>query len=126
MNHIERLITKRQPQTVRHDEPRPRILVAQKRRVIDSDRRNHILVRIPSLQIVRGLVAAVRRDADIEDAFFGRNPRIQHEPAEHLAALVRRNSDRQAPGRGDIVLGVGLNSWHDAALTALKIARLAL
>src|SRR5258708_31314398 len=56
----------------------------------------------------------------MEDASPRRNPSVQYEPAEHFAALVRCYSDRQAAGRGDIVLSVGPNSCHGGRISVIK------
>src|SRR5258708_3613476 len=56
----------------------------------------------------------------MEDAAPGRNPSVKYERVEHFAALVRCYSDRQAAGRGDIVLSVGPNSCHGGRISVIK------
>src|SRR5262245_574525 len=66
------------------------------------------------LEIVRCLVAAIGRDANIQDVLAGRDPRIQHKPAEDLPSLVRCYAHRQATGCGNVVLSVGRSDYHDS------------
>src|SRR5262245_64095984 len=93
MNHVERLIAKRQSQTVCHHESHSRILAAQKRCIVDSNRRDHAFMRIPILQVVQRIVASIRREDEVQDAVFGQYSRIQHELSDIFAYIEVRSTD---------------------------------
>ncbi len=88
------------------DEPHARIDRLQKAGVVDADRGHPVLMRVPGLQIVGMVVAAVRCGADVDDAVGLAHARGLDEPLEHLAPLVAGDAHRQGVRPRDVVLGV--------------------
>ncbi len=121
---IEAVVVERQVAPVGPDEFHPRILALQEPRVVDPHGGDLVLPRMPGLQIVGVLVAAVAGGPDVDDG-VGRSRRHgRHEAGEHLAALVAGDLDRQGFRLGQVVLGVDRYGLAHPALGEIRRERI--
>ncbi len=115
MGPVEFAIFERQVAAVRLHEPHPRIDGLQEAGVVDPHRGHPMFMRVPGLQVVGVVIAAIRGGADVDDGLRLADSRGLHETFEHPPALIAGDAHRQGVRLGDVVLGVdveGLGLAH--------------
>ena len=106
MNEVERFCREWQLATVGANKRYARVLRFKKRCVVDADSGDPCFLRVPRLQIVRVLVAAVARHPDVENRIAPCNLCRCEKRFEHFSPLIRGDPDRQGVGPSYIVLGI--------------------
>src|ERR1700682_5334695 len=106
MNEVERFCCEWQGATVGTNKRPPGGLRLKKRCVVDADSSDVCFLRVPRLQIVRVLVAAVARYPDIENGITLCNLCRCEKRFEHFSPLIRGDPDWPGVGPSYIVLRI--------------------
>lgn len=120
----QRQTRKRQISPIRSGEFYAWILRLEKLGGVGADGCDLAFLSIPCFEIVRGIVASIARDPDIENCVIGANMHRSQEAFEHLPPLIHCDIYRERSGLRQIILRAVHVRGAFVVMNIVKLTRL--
>lgn len=124
VREVEGAVRERQLPAIGAPERHAGVNLLEKRGIVESDRGDPRLVRIPGLEVIRMIVRTIACCAHIDNRVLRLDTKLEKEAAVHSSALMPSDPHGEALRRSDVVLSVDGHRFNYRAILKTQWWRL--